>query len=100
MKKEQCDANPRKFANRLPSCELSFKWMPTETKPQRVIDKITLNGPGSDSEVLYSVDVSVDPSNFNACEHNLDIQICLGSFCHWLQNGKILDVCWVFQQEG
>ena len=74
VKKDECDDDPRKFNSRRPSCELSFEWIRTEIAPQRLIEKITLNGPSS--ELLYCVDVTVDPSNFSAWTLDLNIQTC------------------------
>lgn len=75
VKKEQCDADPRKLKTQSPSCELSLEWRRPESIPQRLIEKITLSG--LDGQLLYSVDVTLDPNSFDAFRvHNLDIQTC------------------------
>ena len=75
IKKEQCDADPRKLKDHPPMCELSLKWIRPEIVPQRFAEKITLTGPLS--ERLYSVDVTLDPSSFDSLTRGaVNIQVC------------------------
>ena len=74
LKTNECDADPCKFKNRSPSCELSLEWKRTEIAPHRFSEKVMLNAPSS--ELLYLVDVTVDPNNFKALPPALNIQTC------------------------
>ena len=75
VKMEQCDADPRKLESLPPSYELSLEWKRPEIIPHRLIEKFTLNG--LDGQLLYSVDVTLDPNKLDAIRvHNLDTQIC------------------------
>ena len=92
VKKEECDADPRKKSPT--TCELSLEWLRTEIKPRRLIEKITLNR--LNSEIIYSVDVSVDPSNFESWTHNLSIQSCFTKLlplaASWENIGCLLNI--------
>ena len=94
IKRDECDADPRKFKNRTPSCELSLEWTRPEITPRRLIEKITLNGPGS--KLIYSVDVTLDPSNFEAWAHDLNIQTCFKKLlplaAEWQNIGCLLGI--------
>lgn len=93
--KESCDANPRK--NSLPFCELEFEWVHPDIKPQRLIEKITLNN--LNSEIMYKVDVCIDPSSGDpgpVDDSTLNIHSCFQKLlplaANWENVGCLLNI--------